>query len=220
MDQGVVGVIVGLIVLVFARVVVWPWIVQLVSAGWRASAPPPPRQARPLGQLSRPSARPSSLSLSHPENPQGLSVKWTDWDATGPEISREYSYLWPGDSQPTVLRVMLTLERGTFQTFSLWNFYLTPRVSDEETYIPCMISVTSDDTTGFFVLRTTPHPDGPSLLNIEDREIAEALLRLFLSGQDMTFELPGKAGPALRVPLPNDIEFRRHFESVKASLPH
>jgi len=209
------------------------WIgVAIGKRGNKANTPQPaqPAQAQQPAQpqpLVTPVASqpPATLAPSGPR-PNQLSddemlAKWSGWVRRRDELVMEYDFqgVHVGDGAGKV-QIIVNVQRGSVGPLhKLINFMVVPQIATEAGYFVMVLrSLSSDATTGFIPVRTSPVPGNATLLNVEERENADKVFQLLSLGQEMDFTIWAQKEPILRLPLHNDDGFKRQFEALAAEL--
>jgi hypothetical protein len=209
------------------------WIgISIGKRGNRGDTPQPAQEAQ-AGQQADPqplvtpppSPPPTTAALSGP-TPNQLSddemlAKWSGWVRRRHELVMEYDFqgVHVGDGAGKV-QIIVNVQRGSFGPLhKLVNFMVVPQIAAEAGYFAMVLrSRSSDATTGFIPVRTSPVPGNATLLNVEDRENADKVFQLLLLGQEMDFTIWAQKEPILRLPLHNDDGFKRQFEALATEL--
>ncbi len=150
-----------------------------------------------------------------------MLAKWSGWVRRRDELVMQYDFqgghIGNGSCQ---VQIIVNVQRGSFGPLhKLVNFMVVPQIATEAGYFAMVLrSHSSGSTTGFIPVRTSPVPGNATLLNVEDRENADKVLELLLLGQELDFTIWAQKEPILRLPLHNDVGFKRQFESLSSEL--
>lgn len=194
-------------------------LIRWIARRGRVGATPKEEGGRPLPSAPEPTAQVRPTAVEAPPTGQ-LSANWVGWFRRENELVIEFTFqgsqLAGGE---TKVQINASIEKGTFQIFRMFNIFVVPRILDEEGYLAIILtSTSSDESTGFIPVRTTPVPGGATLLNVEGREESDKVFKFLCLGKEMEFQIWGKTEPLVKLPLHNDAGFSNLYREIEQDL--
>jgi len=86
----------------------------------------------------------------------------------------------------------------------IMTFVVVPGIVDHEGYMVALVeSAATNQSTGFFTVRVGPASDGSTIINVQEREKALALAKLFCDARECEIRiLANPSDEIMRLPLP------------------
>lgn len=160
-----------------------------------------------------------------------IRVKYSGWTVTGAEIGRRYEYFEGDRAIPDyAVEIGCTLQPSSFgllkrakTVHTLLHFVVSPPLfpqdeNDEAYLIARLTTRNADAETGFVMVRARPLQEG-TFVDATTQDDAWKFLRAIKDGTDMILVLMANPNDTiLKLPMPNDSEFGRIYETCRARL--
>lgn len=162
------------------------------------------------------SLRSNAPSIPQPIGSEKLSCKFTGWARDGNKIVQEYSYRGQGLDHRAIVELMV--EKGALGALRFVHIWLSPDIDSEGRGEILLSDEASSETPGWLPTRIGAAANNMTLLNVEEREGADAVWRMFIAGRDLEFSLRLNGEQLVALPMPNNPGVQVHYEAILASI--
>jgi hypothetical protein len=176
----------------------------------------PPADLHPTPEAPTSAIRSERPSSPHPIESERVSCSFSGWARNGNKIVQEYTYRGQGLNHRAT--VELTVERGAVNILRFVHIWIFPAIGHEGQGEVLLVDEASNESPGWLRSRIGTAAGNLTLLNIEAREGADAVWRLFSAGRDLEFAVRLDGEKLLSLPMPNNPGAQQHYDSILSSL--
>lgn len=160
----------------------------------------------------------SESKSRHPIDSDTFSCDFSGWVRDANCIVQEWIYRGQGLNHRLV--VELSVELGVLDAvvpgsaLRFVHIWLTPANGYEGNAEILLRDSETEETPGWLTSRMTTAKGNATLLNVATRAGADAVWRLFSSGDDLDFAVRMNSEVLLTLPMPNNSGVQQHYESI------